>query len=316
MKILSSAKLKKELREDLETCFPNLEFLFYPSIEEAEKDLPEAEILITYGEDLTEAHIEQAHALKWIMVISAGLEKMPLIKIKEHHIMVTNAKGIHRIPMAEYTFTTILNVAKNTRVWFEQQHQANWDRRVKMEELHGETMAIIGAGAIGSEIARLAKAFGMTTVGVTRSGHESAYIDKMYTTEALLEACRTAKYIVAILPETRQTQNLLNADVFRAMRSEAVFVNIGRGKTVDQDALLQALQTNQIAHAILDVFEEEPLSKSHPFWSMNNVTVTPHFSSVTANYQPRALEIFKKNLTTYLNKENNFMNQIDLDRGY
>lgn len=316
MKVVSTAKLREEVREDLQTNYPEIEFLYFTSMEDALPSLPEAEIFLTYGEDLQGAHLDHLTNLKWIMVISAGLEKMPLKQLKAKGVMVTNARGIHRIPMAEYTFTVLLGVAKQTKVWFKNQEESKWDRRVPMEELYGETMTLIGPGAIGSEIARLAKAFGMTTVGVSRSGKPVDHIDQIYSIEDLHKASEGSKYVVSILPETQETLGLLDQAFFNALRKDAVFVNIGRGKTVDQGALLNTLQHNQIGHAILDVFEVEPLPEDHPFWQMENVTVTPHFSAVTAGYQPRSIEIFKANLTKYLNNQTDFINLIDLDRGY
>ncbi|WEG12264.1 D-2-hydroxyacid dehydrogenase [Pullulanibacillus sp. KACC 23026] len=316
MKVVSTAKLKEELRQDLVTSFPDIDFLFYPAIADAEKTLPEADIFLTYGEDLKEEHLETMSKLKWIMVISAGLEKMPLQKIKEMGVFVTNARGIHRIPMAEYTFTTLLSVAKQTKVWFEHQKQSKWDRSVRMEELFRETITVIGPGAIGSEIARLAKAFGMKTIGVNRSGQSVEFIDDVYKMSDLNKACATSKYVISILPDTKETKGLLDSAFFCALRPDAVFVNIGRGKTVIQADLLKALQNDELGHAILDVFEEEPLPEDHPFWKMDNVTITPHFSSVTARYQPRALEIFKENMRIFLENGENYINLIDLDRGY
>ena len=316
MKIVSTAQLREELREDLSQSFPEVSFEYYKSMKDAEHALDQAEVLITYGEDLTETEINKSTQLKWIMVISAGLEKMPLKLIKEKDIIVTNARGIHRVPMAEYTFTMLLHVAKNTKTWLENQSKAIWDRRIKMEELHDQTLALIGPGAIGSEIARLAKAFGMTTIGVNTKGTPVDYIDVIYKIDDLLQAVQNAKYVVSILPETADTYKILDSKFFEAMRNDAVFVNIGRGKTVDQSSMLIALQNNQIQHAVLDVFEEEPLPNDHPFWKMDNVTVSPHFSSVTEGYQPRALEIFKKNLSNYIKGSNDWINLIDLDRGY
>lgn len=316
MKVVSTAKLKDELRDNLGAQFPEVDFLFYKSIKEAEERLPEADILLTYGEDLTERELEMSKQLKWIMVISAGLEKMPLKRIKEKGIMVTNARGIHRIPMAEYTFTVLLDSVKNARVWYKNQAESNWDRRVQMTELHGEKLAIIGPGAIGSEIARLAKAFGMTTIGVNRSGNPAPHIDRIFTIKEMNQACAEAKFVVSILPETDETRGLLDTTFFNSLLSNAVFVNIGRGKTVDQKALVEALQSNKIGHAALDVFEEEPLPADHPLWKMENVSITPHFSAITANYQPRALAIFKDNLKEFLSNGKGYTNLIDLDRGY
>lgn len=277
----------------------------------------DADVLITYGEDLTPEMVKRAEHLKWIMVISAGLDRLPFSAIKEKGIMVTNARGIHKIPMAEYVFAAILQWAKKTKKWNEQQANHHWDKYgVKMEEITGQPIAIIGAGAIGGEIARLAKAFRMPTYGVNRSGRPAEYIDHMFKTDRMNEALKEAKYVVAVLPQTKETVALIGRDQFRAMRKDALFINIGRGKTVDQAALLEALKTGEIAGAVLDVFEEEPLDPGHPFWDMENVTVTPHFSSITSEYQPRALAIFEQNLDAYLAGRRDLINLIDLDRGY
>ena len=131
-----------------------------------------------------------------------------------------------------------------------------------------------------------------------------------------MDALPKADFIVSILPSTPKTRNVLTEDHFVAMKNSAVFINIGRGDLVNEDVLLQALNHNEIAHAFLDVFEKEPLVKDHPFWKMNNVTVTPHLSSVTKNYLPRSFEIFKYNLKTYLNHTGEYMNVIDLKKGY
>jgi phosphoglycerate dehydrogenase-like enzyme len=156
----------------------------------------------------------------------------------------------------------------------------------------------------------------MKTIGVNRSGNGVGNIDELYLTEQMMDALPKADFIVSILPSTPETKHLLTKDHFVAMKNTAVFINIGRGDLVDESLLLHALEKNEIAHAFLDVFEKEPLVKDHPFWKMKNVTVTPHLSSVTQNYLPRALEIFKHNLNTYLNKTGDYMNIIDLKKGY
>ena len=166
------------------------------------------------------------------------------------------------------------------------------------------------------KLLRLAKAFRMKTIGVNRSGKGVGNIDELYLTEQMMDALPKADFIVSILPSTPKTKRLLSKDHFVAMKNTAVFINIGRGDLVDEFLLLRALEKNEIAHAFLDVFEKEPLVKDHPFWKMKNVTVTPHLSSVTQNYLPRALEIFKHNLNTYLNKTGDYMNVIDLKKGY
>ena len=316
MRIVSSVFPKEIIQEEIKSEFPEIQFEFYKGMKDAEKAFYECEVFLTYGDDLTVNHIQKNNHLKWIMQMSAGLEKLPLKAIEEKGIMITNARGIHKIPMAEYTLGTMLQWVKQTRALLENEQEENWDRKIRMEELFEKTVLILGVGAIGGEIARLAKAFRMKTIGVNRSGKGVGNIDELYLTEQMMDALPKADFIVSILPSTPETKHLLTKDHFVAMKNTAVFINIGRGDLVDESLLLRALEKNEIAHAFLDVFEKEPLVKDHPFWKMKNVTVTPHLSSVTQNYLPRALEIFKHNLNTYLNKTGDYMNVIDLKKGY
>jgi len=316
MRIVSSVFPKEIIQEEIKSEFPEIQFEFYKGMKDAEKAFYECEVFLTYGDDLTVNHIQKSNHLKWIMQMSAGLEQLPLKAIEERGIMITNARGIHKIPMAEYTLGTMLQWVKQTRALLENEQEGNWDRKIRMEELFEKTVLILGVGAIGGEIARLAKAFRMKTIGVNRSGNGVGNIDELYLTEQMMDALPKADFIVSILPSTPETKHLLTKDHFVAMKNTAVFINIGRGDLVDESLLLHALEKNEIAHAFLDVFEKEPLVKDHPFWKMKNVTVTPHLSSVTQNYLPRALEIFKHNLNTYLNKTGDYMNIIDLKKGY
>lgn len=316
MLIVTTAKIRRSIQERLPEDYPQLSFAFHESIQDAEKDLAQADILITYGGNLTEAHIRRAKQLKWIMVISAGLEDMPLEIIKERSILVTNARGIHKIPMAEYAIAMMIGRARKIKTWHENERKHRWSRDMKMGEISGKTLAVLGSGSIGGEIARLAKAFRMQTLGLNRSGREVEYFDEMYTNEHINECIAQADFIVSILPYTKETEHLLSRKQFQVMRDGAVFINIGRGKTINQADLLESLRAGDIAHAVLDVFEEEPLSEDHPFWDMEQVTVTPHLSGVTPQYQHRAFEIFEKNLQVFLDQGNDFVNQIDYDRGY
>ncbi|WP_163100618.1 D-2-hydroxyacid dehydrogenase [Peribacillus alkalitolerans] len=305
-----------DLQERLSKEFPAIRFSYRKGIHIEENDLKTSEILVTYGEDVTKEIIYAAKSLKWIMVVSAGLEKMPLALIGEKGILVTNAKGIHKIPMAEYTIGMLLQYEKNLAQFYENAKNATWDRRMKMGELNGKEITILGAGAIGSEIARLSKAFGMKTVGINTSGNEVEYFDHMHKLDELKAVLPTADYIVSILPSTNDTKNLLNNEHFQLMKSSAVFMNIGRGDLFEDHVLLKALEEGQIEHAILDVFHEEPLPVNHPYWKMENVTMTPHTSSVTKNYLPKSFEIFSHNLHTYIKRETDFINLIDVNRGY
>lgn len=314
MKIYSSILPPEVLQEDVKKEFPQVSFQFHKGIKE--ELFLDAEIFLTYGEDLTEELIYRADKLKWIMVMSAGLDRMPFEACKKRGIFVTNVKGIHKIPMAEFTIGMMLQHVKQMRILWTNEQTKTWERKLPMGELYGKTLLILGIGAIGGEVARLAKAFNMKTIGVNRSGRDSEWADKIYTIENYRDALPLADFVVSVLPSTSETKHFLDAADFDLMKDTAVFINIGRGDLVKDEVLLAALQEKKIAHAYLDVFYTEPLNGSHPFWLMENVTVTPHISSLTKNYLPRSFEIFKHNLHTYIKKDLDYLNVIDMDRGY
>lgn len=316
VKIVTSFNVNPKIQNELMEKFPDLEFSFQGSMKEAEPEIDGAEILVSYGGDLNEEVINKAANLKWLMVFSAGMEKIPFDAIKQKGILVTNARGTSKTPMAEYTMGMILQVARKTKQLIENERQEEWNQRLKMIEISGATITIIGTGAIGSEIARLAKAFQMKTVGINRSGRKVDDFDEVYPVSELDKAIEQGDYIVSVLPSTPDTYHLLKEHHFKIMKKTCVFINIGRASLVDENVLIQALETGEIAHAVLDVFEIEPLPKGHPFWKMETVTITPHLSGVSRQYLSRCIEILEHNLKQYLSDENNFINVIDLDRGY
>ncbi|MDQ0175718.1 D-2-hydroxyacid dehydrogenase [Bacillus chungangensis] len=315
MQVLLTLNPPPFLKEDMHATFPQIYF-HYEKLSAAENILPHAEIIVTYGEDLTVEHLEKAKRLKWIMVASAGLEKMPLAQIAERNILVTNARGIHKIPMAEFTIGLLLQHMKQFPVIWQQERENIWNKRVPMGELYGKTIMVVGAGAIGSEIAKLSKAFSMTTIGVNASGNSVAYFDQMLRADEIAEGLKRTDFVVSVLPSTEKTQHFFQKEHFIAMKESAVFINIGRGDVVQESVLIDALKKEEIAHAYLDVFQTEPLPADHPFWSMNNLTVTPHISSKSKQYLPRVFDIWKHNLHTYIRNGNDYLNVIDLKRGY
>lgn len=314
--ILFSAKISQKHRDALKKNYPGNTFTFFNNMNEAKEYLNEAEILVTYGEDLHADLIEKAEKLKWIMVMSAGMEKMPFKEIGEKGIYVTNARGIHKTPMAEYAISMLLQVLRETKTLINNQEEHIWDRTVRMQELKGKTMLILGAGAIGQETARLAQAFGVTTVGISRSGKSAAHFNENHETKNLKSLLPHADIVVSVLPSTKETEGLFTYDHFRLLPNHAIFLNMGRGDLVKSGDLLKAIQLREIAHAILDVFEEEPLPGDHPFWKEENITITPHLSGMSRHYVRRALAIFEENLQIYQSGNDDFVNKINVSRGY
>ncbi|WP_047981094.1 D-2-hydroxyacid dehydrogenase [Ornithinibacillus contaminans] len=316
MVILFSAKVAEKHQQVLEGAYPKVQFHFCEGTLEASEYLNKATVYVTYGDDVDEELINQAPNLQWISVLSAGVERLPFELIKERGIRVTNSRGIHKVQMAEYTISMLLQVYRQEKYLMKNEQQNSWDKSLRMKEITGQTMVVLGTGAIGQEIARLAKAFRMKTIGVSRSGRAVEFFDETHTIANLKEVLPEADFLVSVLPSTSETKYLLTEEHFTFMKNSAVFLNIGRGDLVASETLLKAIKEGQLAHVVLDVFEEEPLPADHPFWQEEQVTITPHISGQSPNYMVRALAIFQDNLDKLISGDQDFINLIDPTRGY
>ncbi|MFC2949606.1 D-2-hydroxyacid dehydrogenase [Virgibacillus sediminis] len=314
--ILFSAKISQRHQERLKKDYPDLEIIFAEGAEDTYKYIEEADVLVTYGSELEEEMVERAEKLKWMMLLSAGVDKMPYEAVKKKGIPVTNARGIHKIQMSEYAISMLLQTYRGAKQLTKSEQEHHWDRSVKMQEMTARTLLIAGTGAIGQEVARLAKAFQMKTIGVSRSGRAREHFDETYENSRLEELLPDVDAVVSVLPSTKETQYFYTEKHFRLLPDHAVFLNMGRGDAVKEEDLLKAVRNEEIAHAVLDVFEEEPLPEDHPFWEEERVTITPHLAGLSPHYTTRALEIFEKNLQVYLDGIDDFINLVDLDRGY
>lgn len=314
MRVYFSFDLRTDLRYPLEEKFPQVDFIYQNELDEIE--LVKADVLVTYGEDLNEHHIDIAKNLKWIFVVSAGIERMPNEKIAERGILVSNVRGIHKKPMAESIIAHILSVKRAIPFIFEQQQKREWNRKTFQSELNGSTALIIGTGAIGSEVGRLLQAFEVYTIGVNRSGNAVDYMNETYPMNEIKQHLSRAEIIISILPSTKETKHVITYEHFQLMRSDAIFMNFGRGDVVDADVLIQALEEKQIFYAVIDAFEEEPLPATSRLWELENITISPHISSHSKRYLERSLEIFEPSLEKWLNGERDLENKMNILRGY
>ncbi|OEF98803.1 hydroxyacid dehydrogenase [Vulcanibacillus modesticaldus] len=317
MKIVSSAKMSEKHQLNLREKYPEVDFYFFDNIDQAFDELSSADVLITYGEDLTEEIMKNCIHLKWIHVLSAGLNKIPFKVLKEKGIVLTNARGIHHIPMSEYTMGVILQLARKTIDIYKNQLAKKWDRTIRVSEINGKTLGIIGLGSIGKGIAEKAKAFDMKVIGMNTDGKYVPNVDQVFKHEQLHDLLAESDYVVVIVPLTEKTYHLIGEQEFKAMKNTAYFINISRGDVIDELAIINALENGEIAGAVLDVFSEEPLPTDHPLWSLENCFITPHLSGRSPKYMERALEIFINNLNKYIEDNYSTMeNLIDLDKGY
>lgn len=314
MKIYFTFNARLDLQKQLVEQFPQVEFTFHSKIDESE--LAKADVVVTYGEDLTEDHIEKAQNLKWIFVASAGIEKMPQKAIAERNILVSNVRGIHKKPMAESILAHILSLKRSLPYMQNNQRNKVWEKKGHPTELNGSTALIIGPGAIGAEIGRLLQAFDVYTIGCSRSGNDALFMNETHRITDLHEQLPNADIVISILPSTEETKYLIKYEHFQLMRKNAIFMNFGRGDLVETDVLISSLEENLIYHAVLDVYEVEPLPYDNKLWELDNVTISPHCSSHSSRYLERSLEIFKPSLEKWLKGDTEIENKMNILRGY
>ncbi|SMO75403.1 D-2-hydroxyacid dehydrogenase [Melghirimyces algeriensis] len=315
-RITSSAKISRKHQEQLADRFPDVQFSFYEHIKDVISNADMADVLITYGEDLTDAEINSLPNLCWIHIISAGVERLPFLSLKKRNIRVTQSRGIHEVPMGEYALGAILQWTRRFHTFWDRQREGKWDRSIRVGELAGKTVSILGTGAIGTGIAKRLKAFDVTVLGMNTSGHSLPWFDEMGTPSELKGILERSDFVVVTVPSTPQTRGLLGDQEIGWMKPTSCLINMSRGEVVEENALCHALIQRKIGGAILDVFEQEPLPNDHIFWQLDNVFITPHISGRSPLYMTRALKLFQQNLKVYLSGSGTFVNQLDLDRGY
>jgi phosphoglycerate dehydrogenase-like enzyme len=277
-------------------------------------------IEIGFG-DVPFSLVSRMPRLQWVQLWSAGadwLQRYP--ELKGLPFKLTTTSGMHRQQITEHVFGMLLAWNRRLPQAFACQSRREW-RKIPLEELsvlEGKTMLILGYGAIGAGIAQAALVFGMPVIGIRRSGppvpREEGGVT-VVSVSKLPDQLPLADVVVNILPLTEETRHSFGAAEFAAMKKTALYVNVGRGPTTDQDALLEALKSRAIAGALLDVTEPEPLPKDSPLWDPDNLILTGHYAGFHPNYDALALKIALDNLGRYVRGEP-LVNLVDKSAGY
>ncbi|MDR1955490.1 MAG: D-2-hydroxyacid dehydrogenase [Treponema sp.] len=262
--------------------------------------------------------------LRWVQLWSAGADGLQYYPaLKERPFQLTSASGIHAQQLAEHTFGLLLAWNRRFPAVFAAQTQHDW-RYVRAEEtavLAGKTMLILGYGVIGKRIAQIALAFGMQVIALRRSVPEALQerekkeplrIESIHALGSLLPA---ADVVVNILPYTEDTRHIIDAAALAAMKRTSLYVNVGRGATTDEPALIEALSSKRIAGALLDVTETEPLPEDSPLWDLDTVILTSHYAGLHPEYSALVMEIALDNLGRYIRGEP-LRNLVDKHTGY
>jgi phosphoglycerate dehydrogenase-like enzyme len=272
---------------------------------------------------------------RWIQIHYAGADHIKFDSIPEG-VTITTASGVNSTAVAEHVLALMLALRKQIPRMLELQREKSWqDLKTRWDTfsrplLRGETMGILGYGAIGRAVARFAKALGMNVLAYKRDPtrtHDPGFClpatgdpdgsipDAFYGHEEFCELLGTSDVVVNTLPGTPETEKMIGEQAFAAMKSSTTFISVGRGKTVDQAALTEALATSRISAAGLDVFEEEPLPPTSALWHFDNVIISPHVGGLFSRYDDVAMNLFKDNLQRYINRQP-LLNIIDRTLGY
>lgn len=233
--------------------------------------------------------------LKWAQAIYAGVE--PLVDpAQRRDYVLTNARGVFGEWMSEYVFGYLLFLEKRMLDRIRAQDARQW-KRDEAGTLRGKTIGLLGVGSIGAHLAETAKHFQMKVKGYTKSSEESSLVDQYYHGDDLLKFAEGLDYIVSVLPRVQETNKLVDEAFLNALPRHAVFVNVGRGNSVDETALAKALNEGKLGAAVLDVFEQEPVPSDHPFWDTPNLYMTYHTSAIS--YPEDITRLFVENYSLY-----------------
>lgn len=304
----------------LKKRFPGVAFVLTSSQEEFAKELVDADAALCWS--VTPEEFKSARNLRWVMTAAAGVGRNLFKEMVENDVVLTNASGVHAIPISEHVIGLLLSLSRKLPLTMKLQAEKKWREEVLINpddlpgEVAGKTMGIVGVGAIGGAVAERAKAMGMRVIGTRRDWKNPVpHVDELLPPEQVDKLLRESDVVVIACPLTEETRGLISEKRLRKMKRTAFLINIARGRIIDQKALVRALKEGWIAGAGLDVFEEEPLPETSGLWGMPNVVLTPHVAGATPYYWPRVISLFTDNLRRFLSGKE-LVNVVDKKLGY
>jgi phosphoglycerate dehydrogenase-like enzyme/glyoxylase-like metal-dependent hydrolase (beta-lactamase superfamily II) len=298
---------------------PGVEIVPFASNEEAITHVEDADAVIGTA---TPELLAAGSKLRWVQVGSAGVERyLAIPELGSGEVLLTNGQKLASPEIAEHVMALTRALARGLGFAVTAQIRGTWIRseiggQAPLQRLRGKTMLVVGLGGIGTEVARLASAAEMRVTGI-RSSRRSGppFVDRVGLTEDLAAYAAEADVVVNCLPMTPDTADIFDEALFHIMKPTAFFVNVGRGGTVDTDALIAALSTGEIAGAGLDVTDPEPLPQGHPLWTAPNLIITPHYAAWSDIGRERRWLLYRENLRRFAAGEP-LLSVVDPERGY
>jgi phosphoglycerate dehydrogenase-like enzyme len=285
--------------ERLAAKLPGLRFTAAHDPDEALAKGGTADILIIRTDEIFAELIDAMPKLRLIQALTTGTDHIQALPNLPKHVVLAAARGVHGAQMSELAFIYMLHFVRDIRDWFATQAAHRWNR-VEQSLLENRTAVIVGVGAIAEELAKRCKAFGMSVLGVSDGRTSVPNFDAILPRARLREAAGRADFLIVLIPHTKETDRLIDANVLGAMKPEGVLINIARGGVVDEDALIDALRAGKIRGAGLDVFRTEPLPKESPLWDMPNVFITSHVGGMSDTYGEQVMPLLVENLSAFV----------------
>jgi phosphoglycerate dehydrogenase-like enzyme len=280
--------------------FPGIDIHTAASAADIAVDLATIDVLFAFGIAIDERLMAGLRNVKWIASLATGVDHFLRSPSLRRDTILTSARGIHGPAMRETVAALMLAVSRDTERLVHAKTAHRWERGERWPLLAGKTAAVVGIGVSGIAIGELLKAFGMTVIGVSRTPRPIAGFDAMMPTERLAEAAAQADYLVNVLPASNGNREIFSRAVFAAMKPSAYFINVGRGETVDEAALIDCLRARRIAGAGLDVFQNSPLKPDSPFWELPNVVISPQQGGYFAGYEEQVMPLLMENMRLFL----------------
>ena len=302
----SDSKIYEEI---LQKKLPQLQIHSAERPEEAFPHIEEAEILLS-SKVIPDDLLKKARRLVWFASTSAGNESLVKNPFLPTSVTLTKTT-VYGEMMAEFVFAYLLDIIRGGSKYLRDQKKKSWDP-VRPERLRGKVLAILGLGSVGKEIAKRGKQFGMRVIGVKRTPEPVEDVDEIFGPQDLEKMIPKADYLVAVIPFTPETDHLLGEKELALLKEGAILFNIGRGRTIDEEALIRVLKAKKI-RAVLDVFETEPLPPENDLWALDNVIITPHVSGI--DLPEEICEGFVANYERWIKGEP-LIGLVDREKGY
>ena len=304
MKVCLSEFTYKAFEELIDESFPGFDLLLIDSEANVVQGEGKPDIaLVSYelmfkalkSEDFFERYLSLIDGCSYVQGSWAGIETPQAQKLISHSKVFSHGGGLHAIPIATYIFAQILRSIKSIDSHIELQKQKNWKQMMSVGELTDMTIGITGFGGIGQEVARMAKAFRMKVYATKRTPVLSDNLDQLFKPSELDDMLPMCDFIVNCLPSSPETHKIFSESQFKKMKPSAMFINVGRGESVDEPSLAKALEDKEILCAALDTTDPEPLDVNSPLWTLENCYITPHDSAWGPRAPQRAVELFVAN---------------------